>query len=85
MSGQRGPAPISSESDGWAVVGTLLSGIVFWGGIGWLLDLWLDTNFIKAIGVLVGAAGGIYLVMLKVGPPGGPKKPPSTSSTTAQK
>lgn len=75
MSGQRGQAPISSESDGWAVVGTLLAGIAFWGGLGWLLDLWLGTNFIKAIGVLVGAAGGIYLVVLKVGPPGGTSGP----------
>jgi len=25
----------------WAVLSTLLAGIVVWGGIGWLIDLWL--------------------------------------------
>jgi hypothetical protein len=52
-------------SDGWAVVGTLIAGVVVWGGIGWLIDLWLDTTFVKAIGVLVGLATAIYLVVVK--------------------
>jgi F0F1-type ATP synthase assembly protein I len=54
-------------SDGWAVVGTLFAGVVVWGGIGWLIDLWLDTTFVKAIGVLVGLVAGIYLVFVKYG------------------
>jgi F0F1-type ATP synthase assembly protein I len=57
----------SGMSDGWAVVGTLLAGVVVWGGIGWLIDLWLDTTFVKAIGVLVGLATAIYLVIVKYG------------------
>jgi F0F1-type ATP synthase assembly protein I len=57
----------SGLSDGWAVVGTLFAGVVVWGGIGWLIDLWLDTTFVKAIGVLVGLVAGIYLVFVKYG------------------
>jgi hypothetical protein len=52
-------------NEGWAVVGTL-----FAGGIGWLIDLWLDTTFVKAIGVLVGLATAIYLVVVKYGKTG---------------
>jgi F0F1-type ATP synthase assembly protein I len=62
MSDGRQP---SGMSDGWAVVGTLIAGVVVWGGIGWLIDLWLDTTFVKAIGVLVGLATAIYLVVVK--------------------
>jgi len=54
-------------AQGWAVLGTLISGIAVWGGIGWLVDLWLGTTFVKAIGVIVGAAAAIYLVTVKYG------------------
>ncbi|WP_206050843.1 AtpZ/AtpI family protein [Nocardioides speluncae] len=32
-----------------------------YGLIGWLLDRWLDTTFLVAVGILVGAVLGIYL------------------------
>jgi F0F1-type ATP synthase assembly protein I len=55
-------------STGWAISGTLLSGILVWGGIGWLID-WLagTTKVFTAIGMLVGAGLGIYLVYLRYG------------------
>jgi hypothetical protein len=64
-----GPQPNrpSGAAEGWAVVGTLLAGMLVWGGIGWLIDLWLDTTFVKAIGVIVGTAASIYLVVVKYG------------------
>jgi hypothetical protein len=54
-------------SKGWAVLGTLLAGICVWGGIGWLVDLWLGTTFVRAIGVIVGAAASIYYVTVRYG------------------
>jgi hypothetical protein len=48
-------------------VGTLLAGMFVWGGVGWLVDLWLDTTFVKAIGVIVGITAAIYLVVVKYG------------------
>lgn len=44
-----------------------MSGIVVWGGIGWLLDWWLGTGAFLPIGVLLGAVAGIYLVVVKYG------------------
>jgi F0F1-type ATP synthase assembly protein I len=64
--GRRGPDP-SGASQGWAALGTLLAGICVWGGIGWLVDLWLGTTFVKAIGVIVGAAASIYYVTIRFG------------------
>ncbi|MBA3368764.1 MAG: AtpZ/AtpI family protein [Geodermatophilaceae bacterium] len=55
----------SGANTGYAVVGTLMSGIVVWGGIGWLLDRWFDTVMFAALGVVMGAVLGIYLVMVK--------------------
>jgi F0F1-type ATP synthase assembly protein I len=58
----------SGFGTGWAATGTLLAGILTWGGIGWLVDRLLDTGrLFLAIGLVVGAAGGIYLVYLRYG------------------
>ena len=57
----------SGANQGWSVLGTLLAGICVWGGIGWLIDLWLETSFVKAIGVIVGAAASIYYVTVRFG------------------
>jgi F0F1-type ATP synthase assembly protein I len=60
---------------GWGITGTLLSGIVVWGGVGLLLDRWWGTRFVALIGVLLGLTAAIYLVVVKYGavppPPGG--------------
>lgn len=50
----------------WGIISYLLSGILFWGLAGWLLDYWLfdpasDTTIFRAAGVLVGTAAGGYL------------------------
>jgi F0F1-type ATP synthase assembly protein I len=53
---------------GWAVTGTMVSGIAVWGGIGYLVDRLAGTpKIFTAIGVLVGAAGSIYLIYLRYG------------------
>ncbi len=58
---------------------TLIGGFVVWGGIGWLLDRWLNTHFLTPVGLIVGMALGIYAVVARYGrPPQGatPKTPP---------
>lgn len=53
---------------GWSISGTLLAGVLLYGGIGFLLDRWLGTpKVFTAIGLLVGAGLGIYLVYVKYG------------------
>ncbi|GAB3871293.1 AtpZ/AtpI family protein [Dactylosporangium cerinum] len=55
-------------NEGWAAVGYLISGIAVWGFVGWLIDEWLNAGgIITAIGCVLGAAGGIYLVVKRLG------------------
>jgi F0F1-type ATP synthase assembly protein I len=32
----------------------MLSGIIVWGGAGWLLDRWLETRFFILVGTILG-------------------------------
>ena len=53
---------------GWAALGYLLAGMAVWGFLGWLVDRWLNADGIATgIGVVIGAAGGIYLVVRRLG------------------
>ena len=59
--GDKGPE--WGMSTGWAIVGTLISGMLVWGGIGWLIDWLLDVEFALPIGLVVGVAGAIVLIV----------------------
>ena len=51
----------------WSIIGTLVAGVLAWGGIGWLLDRWLGTRYLVAVGILVGMAGAFYLIIKRHG------------------
>jgi F0F1-type ATP synthase assembly protein I len=71
----------SGADVGWGITGTMLSGIIVWGGVGWLLDRWLETRFFTLVGTLLGLTVAIYLVVVKYGavdPPAGARRPGST-------
>ncbi|ETK33864.1 hypothetical protein MPTA5024_22470 [Microbispora sp. ATCC PTA-5024] len=60
------------ESDGrdfadaaWSVPSYLLSGILVWGGLGWLLSRWTGVYAFIPIGVIVGVVLAGYLVYWK--------------------
>jgi len=53
---------------GWTAISYLITGILVWGVIGWLVDRWLDTGGVSiAIGTVIGAAGGVYLIARRLG------------------
>ena len=60
---------------GWGITGTMLSGIIVWGGVGWLLDRWWGTQFVTLVGAIFGLTVAIYLIVVKYGaidpPPAG--------------
>lgn len=51
-----------------------------WGGAGWLLDLWLDMRVFFPVGVVLGMALAIYLVVARFG--GGDEEVAKVSSTS---
>ena len=59
----------SGADVGWGITGTMLSGIVVWGGVGLALDHWLGTRFLVLVGLLLGLGTAIYLVIVKYAPP----------------
>ncbi len=60
----------------------MLSGMIVWGGAGWLLDRWLETRVFTLVGALLGLTVAIYLVVVKYGavdPPPGGRRPSGTT------
>jgi ATP synthase protein I len=51
----------------WSIIGTLVAGVLAWGGIGWLLDRWLGTGYLVAVGIMLGMAGAFYLIIKRYG------------------
>ena len=68
MTGPRKSEAWSGMGTGWAITSTLVAGMVTVGGLGYLLDKVLDTGTVfTAIGFVLGAASGIYIVYLRYG------------------
>jgi ATP synthase protein I len=69
MAGNQSPQrPDPGAGLGWTALSYLMAGMAFWGFVGWLVDRWLTTHGIAiGIGIIVGAAAGVYLVMRRLG------------------
>jgi F0F1-type ATP synthase assembly protein I len=59
--------PSPGADEGWAVLGSLMSGLLLFGGLGWLLDQWWDVRVMAPVGAVVGMALGIYAVVMRHG------------------
>jgi len=75
MTGDQTPHPAGDSGtpeagEGWTALAYLIGGLSVWGFIGWLVDQWLDTDGLATgIGFLLGGAGGVYLVIRRLGTP----------------
>jgi len=65
---------------GLRVLSYLISGVVFYGGLGWLGDHFLGTGFLLPIGIIAGAAFGVYVIIKRFGQV---PAPVATSTTSA--
>jgi ATP synthase protein I len=61
--------PWSGWSTGFAISIYLLSAVLVWGGIGFLIDAWIGTEekLFTGAGMVVGAVTGTYLIYLRYG------------------
>ena len=57
--------PSPGADEGWAVLGSLMSGLLLFGGLGWLLDQWWDIRVMAPVGAVIGMALGIYAVVMR--------------------
>lgn len=51
----------------WKAVAYLITGPLIYGGIGYLLDRWLGTNWIVGVGIVGGMALSLYLIWFRYG------------------
>jgi F0F1-type ATP synthase assembly protein I len=52
----------------WSLTGTLVSGLLVWGGVGYLIDRAAGFRWLfLPIGMVVGIATGIYVVYVRYG------------------
>lgn len=61
------PTNRREENALWSIFGYLVSGLLFWGGIGWAADHFFNTSYLTLVGLLVGMGGALYLVWLRFG------------------
>lgn len=75
------------SGDPWHSFGYLVSGVAFYGLLGWLGDRWLGTSFLVAVGIVVGAVLGVYLTWsrFRTEPPAAPPAPSPTTPMTQEK
>jgi F0F1-type ATP synthase assembly protein I len=72
-------------NEGMRVLSYLISGVLFYGFLGWLGDHFLGTNFLLPIGIVAGAALGCYVIIRRFGrvedsPPAAGAQPVSAES-----
>jgi ATP synthase protein I len=83
---QQSPPPATPDDDRpkgdpWHAFGYIVSGVGVYGVLGWLLDRWLGTTFLVAVGILVGAAFGLYMTFARFNK--APAAARGTGSTTS--
>jgi F0F1-type ATP synthase assembly protein I len=57
----------AADTGAWDIVAYLLSGMLLWGGAGWLLDHWLGLRVFLPVGLLFGTGLALYLVYVRFG------------------
>lgn len=56
-----------SQNAGWSIFAYLISGMAFYGGLGWLIGHFAHIPMLFPIGALVGLGIGIFAVYYKYG------------------
>ncbi|MGZ6791555.1 MAG: hypothetical protein ACXVFV_01290, partial [Mycobacteriales bacterium] len=56
-----------AQNDAWAATGLLLSGVVVWGGVGYLLSAWLHNQLFVMLGLLLGTGTALYGIWFRYG------------------
>jgi F0F1-type ATP synthase assembly protein I len=55
------------EADAYGALGLVISGVLVWGGVGYLLSERFDNQLFVLVGLLLGMGGGLYLVWFRYG------------------
>lgn len=64
--GAESSAPTRQE-DGMAVLAYILAGLIFYGGLGWIGDHFLNTSWLLPLGLILGLVSSLYLIIKRYG------------------
>ncbi len=78
--GRPGRSELSGMDYGMRVLSYLIAGVLFYGGLGWVGDHYLGTRFLLPLGIVLGAAGGCYVIIRRYG-----RVPEETTGATGRK
>ncbi len=70
-----------ADAMGATVLAYLITGPLMFGGLGWLVDRWLNTTFCVYVGAVVGMGLSIYTIWLRYGSPQAPTTLDRSSAT----
>lgn len=59
--------PRGGGGDPWSAFGYLVAGVAVYGTLGWGLGVWLHASYLTPVGIVLGAALGLFLVFHQVG------------------
>ena len=62
-----GQPPDGGQYVGWTIFGYLISGMLVYGGLGWLIAHWTRHPLIVPLGMLAGLAFSVWLVIYRYG------------------
>lgn len=60
----QSPGP---NEDGLVALSYILAGLLFYGGLGWLGDHFLNTTWLLPVGLILGLVFSIYLITKRYG------------------
>jgi ATP synthase protein I len=75
--GQAGTAPMTERGrpapeqppppadEGWRVFSSMIAGMILYGGIGWLIGHWTHISILFPLGMLLGIALSIVLIIFR--------------------
>jgi F0F1-type ATP synthase assembly protein I len=56
-----------SQNAGWSIFSYLISAMIVYGGLGWLIGHWTHIAILFPIGAIVGLGVGVFAVIYKYG------------------
>jgi ATP synthase protein I len=68
VTGRAGPAPEQPPrpaDDGWKVFSSMIAGMVFYGGLGWLIGHWTRIPILFPLGMILGIVLSVLLVIFR--------------------
>ena len=67
--GRNNPPGTPKASAGWAVSSYLIGGMIFYGGVGWLIGRWTGITALFPVGLLLGLGLALALVIFRYARP----------------